>query len=92
MNSAGSIENGGGILADDMGLGKSLTMLSNIVGSLDHAQEYVNSKELPPGSICDDEVCFKPASKSTLVLVPSACRFIPQEVFSYARLPAECGT
>lgn len=72
------IENGGGILADDMGLGKSLTMLATIAGSLDHAQEYVNSKRLSQSSTCED-ICVKSASKSTLVIVPSDCRFISQK-------------
>lgn len=31
----------GGILADDMGLGKSLVILSTIAGSLDRADEFV---------------------------------------------------
>lgn len=69
------VKNGGGILADDMGLGKSLTMLSNIVGSLDHAQEYANSIELSRSSTSDDIVRVELASKSTLVVVPSARGF-----------------
>lgn len=77
-----SIENGGGILADDMGLGKSLTTLSAIVGSLDHAKEYSNSKEPSQSLTSQDLVLIKPASKSTLVVVPSACRFFAQETFA----------
>lgn len=50
-------------------------MLSNIVGSLDHAQEYANSMELSQSSISDDIIRAELASKSTLVIVPSACRF-----------------
>lgn len=75
MKSALPIENGGGILADDMGLGKSLTMLSTIAGSLDLAQEYANSNRLSQSSTCDDMVRVTSASKSTLVIVPSDCRF-----------------
>lgn len=75
VKSALPVENGGGILADDMGLGKSLTMLSTIVGSLDHAQKYANSKPLSQSSTWDDICYIKSASKSTLVVVPSDCRF-----------------
>ncbi|KAG4279559.1 hypothetical protein FPRO04_13628 [Fusarium proliferatum] len=35
----------GGILADDMGLGKSLVILSTIAGSLDRANAFVDSKQ-----------------------------------------------
>ncbi|MCJ1355965.1 MAG: hypothetical protein MMC33_005959 [Icmadophila ericetorum] len=39
----------GGILADMMGLGKTLSILSLIVGSLDEAQEWAKQKPPPPG-------------------------------------------
>nr|RBQ99283.1 hypothetical protein FVER53263_00105 [Fusarium verticillioides] len=35
----------GGILADDMGLGKSLVILSTIAGSLDRAKAFAGSKQ-----------------------------------------------
>lgn len=56
----------GGILADDMGVGKTLSMIASIVTS-------------PP---CDTITLEKPAdlklisAKSTLVVVPSVCEYL----------------
>lgn len=62
----------GGVLADDMGLGKSLIMLSAIAGSLDPALTYAKTLTSAPGST-DDPVI---AAKSTLLVVPSTCKFV----------------
>jgi hypothetical protein len=63
----------GGILADDMGLGKSLAMLCAIMGSLGRASEYAGkifgSEPLREGRM---------AAKSTLIIVPSACESSPR--------------
>jgi SNF2 family DNA or RNA helicase len=57
----------GGILADDMGLGKSLAMLCAIIGSLDRASEFAG-----PIYHVGPPVKGPKAAKSTLIIVPSA--------------------
>jgi SWI/SNF-related matrix-associated actin-dependent regulator of chromatin subfamily A3 len=63
----------GGILADDMGLGKSLAMLCAIMGSLDRASEYAWQKTIV-GAPLDGPT----PAKSTLIIVPSACECSPE--------------
>lgn len=67
------MELGGGILADEMGLGKTLTMLSAISRTIDEAKNfarnYQNSKHLSVGQTLI-------ASRATLVVVPSPCKFL----------------
>jgi SNF2 family DNA or RNA helicase len=60
----------GGIISDEMGMGKSLTMLSVIVGSLTAAEYFAQTvrRDLASKSV------RKPASKATLVVVPSSCK------------------
>ncbi|RYN54412.1 hypothetical protein AA0118_g8668 [Alternaria tenuissima] len=55
----------GGILADDMGLGKSLTMLSAIASSLQDAETFAkqSSNVLTP-------------SRATLIIIPSTSNWI----------------
>ena len=60
----------GGILADDMGLGKSLSMTSAIVASKDHALKFACSHELGAQPVAKQVV----ASRATLIVVPSACK------------------
>ena len=60
----------GGILADDMGLGKSLSMISAIVASKDHALKFACFHELGAQPVAKQVV----ASKATLIVVPSACK------------------
>ena len=57
----------GGILADDMGLGKSLMMLSAIAGSIAQAFDYAKSLTSLPGISSDPII----AARSTLLVVPS---------------------
>ena len=61
----------GGILADVMGLGKTLTMLSAIVHSMDEA---IHFEILPEGGTTEDHVPLK--SRATLVVVPSARKYM----------------
>jgi SNF2 family DNA or RNA helicase len=56
----------GGILADVMGLGKTLTMLSTIVSTLDMSRQY-------PVSFTPDEAVRR--SKATLIVVSSTRKF-----------------
>jgi len=60
----------GGIISDEMGMGKSLTMLSAIVGSHAAAESFAQSgrRDLVSKGV------RKPASKATLVVVPSTCK------------------
>ena len=62
----------GGILADDMGLGKSLTMLSAIVGTLETANSYARSE------ICGSQASSQRrlTSTATLIIVPFACELL----------------
>lgn len=57
----------GGILADMMGLGKTLTILSLIVGSLEVANEWVETGHLP--EMDGDRVLIR-NSKATLLVSP----------------------
>lgn len=60
-------ETRGGILADMMGLGKTLSILSLIIGSLDDALEW--SKQSPPAAT-DTGITLKRNSKTTLLVAP----------------------
>ena len=62
----------GGILADDMGLGKSLAMLCAVMGSLGRASEFAGQMH-SDGSPREG----RKAAKSTLIIVPSACESSP---------------
>lgn len=57
----------GGILADGMGLGKTLTMITGILASLAQADEFAKSNHLN-NKIAE---ASKIPVKSTLVIVPS---------------------
>jgi SWI/SNF-related matrix-associated actin-dependent regulator of chromatin subfamily A3 len=57
-------ERGGGILADEMGMGKSLSILSLIVHTLEDAKEWQKQPRR-------EDVILKPRSAATLVIVPS---------------------
>ena len=61
----------GGILADGMGLGKTLTMIAGIVTSLSCAEEFAMGKLLNDE---EDKISLTPV-KSTLVIVPSICQY-----------------
>lgn len=62
-------ESRSGLLGDVMGLGKSLTMLSAVVMSLEDARLYAKQQ-----SILKDDICIGNVRrlKATLVIVPSA--------------------
>lgn len=62
----------GGILADDMGPGKTLTTLAVIIGSIDRDGESSSqsSRQVRPVA----------ASKASVVIVPSECK----PVFSFS--------
>ncbi|KAK4085081.1 uncharacterized protein Triagg1_71 [Trichoderma aggressivum f. europaeum] len=60
-------ERGGGILADEMGMGKTLSMLTLIMKTLDMGKEWAEQRE---NNTKVDETIKR--SRSTLVIVPSA--------------------
>lgn len=55
-------ELGGGILADDMGMGKTLSTLALITETLEEAREWFRGSS---------NISRKPRSKATLIIVPS---------------------
>jgi SWI/SNF-related matrix-associated actin-dependent regulator of chromatin subfamily A3 len=57
----------GGIIADDMGLGKSLTILSAIASSLGEAAEFASTHQA--SSI--EPLHAQNRSRATLIMVPS---------------------
>lgn len=61
----------GGILADAMGLGKSLTTLATVLGSLDCARGSVG----PQTSAEADGPEQRYPTKSTLIVVPLSCKY-----------------
>ncbi|KAF9773353.1 hypothetical protein IL306_008859 [Fusarium sp. DS 682] len=61
-------ERGGGILADDMGMGKSLSILALVMKTLDNGQEWAKEKNEEHKS--RRSLKF---SRSTLVVVSAAC-------------------
>jgi len=68
-------ETGGGILADEMGMGKSLSTLALITKTLDDAADWVEEKKTNP----EPHSRLKPC-KATLVVVPSASTSFPSTV------------
>jgi SWI/SNF-related matrix-associated actin-dependent regulator of chromatin subfamily A3 len=62
-------EKGGGILADEMGMGKSLSILSLIVQTLEDGQKWAEKRKL------EENAQVKGHTRSTLVVVSSACEF-----------------
>jgi SNF2 family DNA or RNA helicase len=60
-------ETGGGILADEMGMGKSLSTLALITKTLDRAVDWVAEKKANPDPHSRQKPC-----RATLVIVPSA--------------------
>jgi SNF2 family DNA or RNA helicase len=62
-------ETGGGILADEMGMGKSLSTLALITKTLDKAYDWVMEKKANPENRNRQKAC-----RATLILVPSASK------------------
>ncbi|BCS05336.1 DEAD/DEAH box helicase [Aspergillus luchuensis] len=54
----------GGILADTMGLGKTVTTLSTILSTLDHSEEWVKKRT-------NSQVSGTKGAKATLIVVPN---------------------
>lgn len=60
-------ENLGGIIADQMGLGKTLSMLAAISLTRNAAAEFA-------GDTVSSSMEDRPKTKATLIIVPSACK------------------
>jgi SWI/SNF-related matrix-associated actin-dependent regulator of chromatin subfamily A3 len=63
----------GGILADAMGLGKTLTMIATIAGSLDKASKLTRENDIEANTKCSESRSKWHYTKATLVVVPSEC-------------------
>ena len=66
----------GGILADDMGLGKSLTMIVTIVMTMANAENFVQGRLGAHYTAKNSKIPIK----STLIIVPSACMFLVTQI------------
>ncbi|OAP56382.1 hypothetical protein AYL99_09561 [Fonsecaea erecta] len=79
-------EEGGGILADEMGMGKTLSMLALIVRTLDEATKWSNE---PDVHIAEEILPTKILSRATLVVVPSPLLLDTWEgeILSHVNLP-----
>jgi SWI/SNF-related matrix-associated actin-dependent regulator of chromatin subfamily A3 len=64
-------EIGGGILADEMGMGKSLSILSLITETLGNAHVWASKQTSPLSS---GTCVTKSSSRATLVVVSSGCK------------------
>jgi SWI/SNF-related matrix-associated actin-dependent regulator of chromatin subfamily A3 len=64
-------ESGGGVLADDMGMGKSLSILSLVAKTSGKADKWLNSAQEETNSFTDS---WKTRSRASLVIVSSACK------------------
>lgn len=64
------VEKGGGILADDMGMGKSLSILALVMKTLDNGVEWATEKNAEHKGRRAVQY-----SRSTLVVVSAACKF-----------------
>jgi SNF2 family DNA or RNA helicase len=63
-------EKGGGILADDMGMGKSLSILALVMKTLDNGQEWANQKNAEHKGRKTTRF-----TRSTLIVVSAARKF-----------------
>lgn len=62
-------EKGGGVLADEMGMGKSLSILSLVIRTLDTARDWALSQIEDDALGAQSSQC----SRATLIIVSSAC-------------------
>jgi len=67
-------ETGGGILADEMGMGKSLSILALITKTLESSYDWISTQNTESP---DDSHAQPKRSRATLVVVPSASMFSP---------------
>jgi SWI/SNF-related matrix-associated actin-dependent regulator of chromatin subfamily A3 len=62
------------VLADDMGMGKSLSILSLVAKTSDQADEWLYGSQEGPNDALES---WKTRSKATLIIVSSAREFSP---------------
>ena len=63
-------EKGGGVLADDMGMGKSLSILALIIETVEEGREWAENRRSETHAHAE----INEYTHSTLVIVPSACK------------------
>jgi SNF2 family DNA or RNA helicase len=68
----------GGILADDMGMGKSLTLLALILHTLEEAQKF---RETQQNTMMERGT--KIATKATLLIAPKSSMYLSKSFFHY---------
>ena len=72
-------ETGGGILADEMGMGKSLSILALIAKTIENSYNWISSQSTDiAGGSHSNQRC----SRATLVIVPSASMFLDSSLDS----------
>jgi hypothetical protein len=76
------IETGGGILADEMGMGKSLSILALITKTLESSNIWVTEGDV---DIHSESPARRRRSPATLVIVPSASTLLQTSVASNYR-------
>jgi SNF2-related domain len=64
------VECRGGLLADDMGMGKSLSVLTLIVQTEQESKEFCHS-----ASLSDDTELCQPHSRATLIITPKSSEY-----------------
>ncbi|KAF5860074.1 hypothetical protein ETB97_002035 [Aspergillus alliaceus] len=77
-------ESGGGILADEMGMGKSLTTLVVIAKTLKDARQWADNKKAFPGASLAET-----PTRETLVIVPSRAHMIHRRSTTFHRAVVE---
>ena len=63
-------ETGGGILADEMGMGKTLSILALIIRTLNSAHGWATQNETPEGEMSQTPRCSR-RSRATLIVASS---------------------
>ncbi|QDS76077.1 hypothetical protein FKW77_006002 [Venturia effusa] len=79
-------ETGGGILADEMGMGKTLSILALITKTMIKAHDWASQKVADEA---DGELPMKKRTAATLVIVPSASHIVRRQATTFNRAVTE---
>jgi SWI/SNF-related matrix-associated actin-dependent regulator of chromatin subfamily A3 len=72
----------GGIIADDMGLGKSLVILSAIANTLSDAAEFTSAWKHDSATLSNSQT----PSRATLILVPSTSNDTLAQIWQFSSI------